>query len=240
MLPCVEVNNMMNGGHAHAISLAQARDSHALPVECAHFDDLRFREPCIGLRFSARLATLANHIGAIVGGCSQEQMGGVHAARIVFSVWAVMADIHAVWDRAKVKFVAEAMRLVGLLLEGCHAVSVSIERPLPYPALGNVASLDLCPERFFAGAETHGVPVMAVDEPDGFALDLAASNSVSFGEWGKLPTTAVAITVGNFVRGMISHSEFSFQNLLTPPNDSTRCGGNFIGRYSFIIPQEIH
>jgi hypothetical protein len=51
-----------------------------------------------------------------------------------------------------------------------------------------------------------------------------------------------AVTEGNLFGfglswGRIIHSRFSFQNLLTPPSDSRRCGGKLIGYYKVIVPQ---
>lgn len=82
----------------------------------------------------------------------------------------------------------------------------------------------------------------------GFASEMTSniSNRLAFymspfaicrlGDWGKLSATAMAITVGNVARGMIGVHE-NLHSLAKPRDDSTHRRGNFIGRYSFIIPQ---
>ena len=71
-------------------------------------------------------------------------------------------------------------------------------------------------------------------------LVLVSSLAVSVFGFATLPFPAIVwITLGDSVpktlfyfidvasRGMICHSKFSFQNLLTPSSDSSRCGGIF-------------
>jgi hypothetical protein len=73
-------------------------------------------------------------------------------------------------------------------------------------------------------------------------FDMAVSFVVVMRWVGFLSTTTMAIAVRDFVggvvRGMIIHVNSPFSTLTMPPNDSSRCGGDFIGRCSFIIAQD--
>lgn len=79
--------------------------------------------------------------------------------------------------------------------------------------------------------------IMAVDKAQGFSLDPSFFATCLFNNLGSLSATTVAIAVWDFLRGilrgMIWHVNSPFVTLTTPPDDSTRRGGNFIGFCSF-------
>lgn len=72
-----------------------------------------------------------------------------------------------------------------------------------------------------------------------FSLDLTAPLFGLGGDTRSSSTATVTIAIRDFVRGlgrgMIVHSNVSLLDLLMPPDDSTRRGGNSIGCYSFIL-----
>lgn len=85
----------------------------------------------------ASVAALASPIALVVKRCSGEKVGRIYARSVV----AVMADVHAAWNRAVCQMVGVAMRHPSLVSlpssdpHAEHAVSTDITRPGPAPTL---------------------------------------------------------------------------------------------------------
>lgn len=90
----------------------------------------------------------------------------------------------------------------------------------PLPALIRVALVNFFPKAIFYGARM-AQPVMVTGyKTNRLPFDVASLKGCILGYGGELPTPAVAVAVGDFirgfVRGMIGHAKFSFQNLAVP------------------------
>lgn len=169
----------------------------ALAVSGTNFAHGGFCE--FGLRVCAAtpLALFANHVMYVVRLRPKKQMGRIHALGIV----AMMADTHAVRDRAKVEFVTDPMGKDGSAANVKIAVTEGHGAGLPFPTVVRPASVDLFPESNRNGA----LPVVTMHKPNRLALDPSAAFIVARGWRRGLPTTAFAEFYSGIVRGMIAH-----------------------------------
>lgn len=155
------------------------------------------------------------------------EMGRIHTSFVL----AEMVQIMFIRDGADKFLVIVPVGCPSFAVPDEDAIAKGVDMTIPDPALGIGV---------YRVRKVTTV-LMTNDELARFAFDQSNRPSVVGDDRGFLAATAMAVTVWDFVggvvRGMIVHSRFSFQNLLTPPNDSSRCGGNFIGYYQSIIPQ---
>lgn len=113
-----------------------------------------------------------------------------------------------------------------------HAVSMIVAIAFPFPTVVGAAPVEVDPKQIFGFAPL----TMPVGIGDWFALHPTVLSSILCGYPGFLPATAVAVTVRNFVRGIMGlhRSHLSVPSL----GRSQRRQALSIGCYSFIIPQE--
>jgi hypothetical protein len=165
------------------------------------------------------VATFFQHILGIVMSRSQKQMFRINTGGII----AAMADKHIFGNRAIVEFIGNAMSIGSWRgTHGNESITFCAKGTSPDPtAIGLVdfAPKALC-ERF-SKLMTWNIKNRLTYYPSQRGDGLARSVCFS-------ATAAMTITVGNIVRGMIGvHENLHFS--AKPPNDSPRCGGNFIG-----------
>lgn len=200
-------------------------------VTLSRLDNLLLCKLGLMMARTVLMASLGHLVGRVVGVGSHKQVIGVHTRGIV----ALVKYMQPIGYGAEMKLVRYAMRqqrVVAFRAKTCSAVSSTIPVALPLPAISWAALVNVLPE-FLVG---RFVAVMPTDKSNGLPFNMAASLVVALGNICQLPATAMTKAVGNIVRGMIGvHENLHFS--AKPPNDSTRCGGNFIGCYSFIIPQ---
>lgn len=232
MLPSLAVNDIGNGRRTDIVLLGKGcHGDAALSVTAPYLNNLFVGEFRMWMRFAALLPILGNFVCHVVSTRTKKEMGWIAARRIVARV----ANDKAIWNWAKCQFVGKAVRNGSLSATTDMDISVAevARTALPLPTIVGAEYLHLRPEAIFY-REKAGI--VSVDKPKWFALDMAASVFVSLGNRGLLTATAVAITVGNVVRGMILHVNSPFSTLTTPQDDSThRCGNSLPAS---IIPQE--
>lgn len=147
---------------------------------------------------------------------AKRQMRSANAAAIVTNVH----DNHTVGNLAVLQLPGEAVGADQFSIDRKDAISLSLDVTGPHPAIAGL--VDLLPKTFFSGAR-----VMTVDVSDGATLDPAKTPSSVGRNWSKLTTTALAVSVFNFARGIVSgivrlHVESPFDVpspgvLMTPP-----------------------
>jgi hypothetical protein len=232
MSPSLAMNYMVNSTHCSTVQIAQCRDSHSLFIKFTNFRNLLIGKLGIALGFAARLAILAHHIRTIVELSAKKEMRGIATRRVI----APVTNNKTVGDGAIANFVAKSMRYISLLAE--HKNSIAARRStLPQPTVILVADLDFAPEGIFNGVCRHSMSEMPIDELEGFALYLSAFGPVSLGNLGFLATTAMAITEGNVVRGIMGlHKKLTF--LVSKPWTVPAVAGLLLlVRTPVIIPQ---
>jgi hypothetical protein len=154
-------------------------------------------------------STLLGTILHVVHLGSKKQMRRVDAARII----APMADVQIINDWSVVQFVAKAVRanIMPTAFRGHRECTVAMLRSAsrPQPALIWAAFVYLLPKAFFYWANVLG------SMPGGKAHWLTPHHVLGgaalFCNACLLSTTALAITVGNILRGMIGvHQNLQF------------------------------
>lgn len=229
MLPRATTNDVAGIALANAVIFRQFFCALAIRVPLAHFTHLNVCHFTVGRLFALWLkaATLGVHIPHIVRMGAEKQMIWVGASRIV----AFVANLHAFWSRAKMKHPRNAMDCHCPFVYADLAVSIAIQGANPVPTFIGAVIDDFFPETLFEGDCLSDV--MPLQKLNGLPFYVPAFLVILFCNWGKLTTTTVAVTIGNFLRGhvhgILEHSRFSFQNLLKP-QDISRCRcGNSIG-----------
>lgn len=152
------------------------------------------------------LSSFGNHVLRIVEVCSEKQMSRVDAGRII----TFMANQHAHRDWAAGELVCKPMRegIFGPISKFAVTIGASVAKPKP--ALRLFLAINQCPKVLFGWMLAKAMPAKEIAR---FALDPSISLVVRWRDFGFSTATAVAITVGNVVRGMIVHSKFSLLEL---------------------------
>lgn len=199
----------------------------------ARFNHLLFGELGNGDFGSSGVAILGYFVRHIISICAKKQMGWIHAGRIVAS----MANMHMVRDWAVRQLPRNAVSRNDLIVKSGLPVTLAICVPLPLPTIVKAADLDLHPEMFRGRWGATKASVMPVNKPFRFTFHVAAPIFVSCGNGCLLSTTAVAITVGNIVRGIMGlHKNLHF---LCQAQDAANVAGQLLlGSTPVSIPQE--
>jgi hypothetical protein len=150
----------------------------------------------------AVVSTFGVSIGVVFCKCTEPKMIRIHAQSIV-SAGAIVEYTCAVGDRAKVNLPGEAMSVQGMPSRTKPAITIRRRESLPNPTFVNRTRGDVLPKTFLCWYEAT-IP-MPLDKTTRSPLDVPAPGVCLFDDVGFLPTTAVAITVWDFVRGMICH-----------------------------------
>lgn len=206
--------------------------------QAAYLCNLFFGEFCIAVFASVRMPALLVHIIMVVLGCAKKEMAWIAAWRIV----AFMKNLHAIRYGAMCYHPGGAMRkTLPKETDVAHqAISALFFVPLPFPTFIGATLVNFQPETIFLAKSFGIVEVMATKIGLWFPLDIAARSEILFRDVCFPATTTVAITVWDFlsgiVRGMIIHSNVSLLDLLTPQDGSTHRCGNYLR--ASIIPQE--
>lgn len=157
-------------------------------------------------------ATSSYGIRGVLLGIARVEVIGIDARWSV----ALMKTIEAIRDRAFMEFVGESMRLNSASVDANLPVSMLILATRPVPAIIRAAPVNLGPEAIFGGFEWSNLVVVTDDKSDGLSLDVSKPCVIPGRNWGWLTTAAFTEFYRGFVRGMIAHAKFSFQNLAMP------------------------
>lgn len=160
-----------------------------------------------GVRFALTTALLGRHIFHVVSLRTQKQMARVNARGIV----ALMKNMQSVKDRAIVQFPTKVTCKPSLVTNAKTGAPFSAATR-PFPTIIKAALVYLLPETFsivFLG-------IMAVNKTHRLAFN-SILRSIRFnGNCCQLTATTVAITVWDFLRGMIHDVTRSFRRLTMP------------------------
>lgn len=240
MCPSFVTDNTPYGSLGNFIESCHFGLRNALRPKPANFSDIGHTQFYRWMRL-ATVATVAisafcQHISNIVRGCAKKQMVRIHAGWII----AFMKYPKVIWYWAVVQFPGMAMRSPRTAINIYLSISTDIGRTLPFPTLIWAKFIHFLPKAFHDRTEvvvSDAPRVVVLDKASGLAFYRVLALVCHFRNWGQLSTTALAITVWDFLRGMIHDSNSPFVTLLTPPNGSNRCGGNFMHSTRSIIAQ---
>lgn len=206
--PTKPLNRAINRLAIHVNQLGNLAVAHALFMELAKMAHQFIRElgTTVGGAGHVRLIAtiLLHHVLYVVGLRSGKEMDGVYAGRIITA----MANLDVVCYRAIVKLVGKAVRA------GCRSYAIAHLRETTVA----LAIFIACPEPTLIARSRSRVPpklllecqtaCVVVKVKMGLASFVALAGCA--GKCGFLAAPAMAISVGNVVRGMIAHTISSF------------------------------
>lgn len=233
MLPCFAPKQCAHDSRGDTIFGSQFSVQHtARSVAATRLYDLLLGKFGGRMVFAMIMATLRYLVGNVVCMCSGKKMRWVTARRIV----TLMTNYGFAGDWAIGQFVSNAVRQksgAALFANAYPAIAKIALGTLPFPTVNRPKRLNLQPKAF---SEWLKSGVVSVDVVQWLALDPSATliGCVSYARF--LSATTAAITVWDFVRGMILHVNSPFLTLTTPQDGSTHRCGNYLP--VSIIPQE--
>jgi hypothetical protein len=200
VLPVQPIDNMGDSALCHAVPSGQASLRNTFGNQAADSPHTILRKLGIVTANPFAWATLLFHVLHIVGLSAKKQMVRIAAGRIVAGV----ANFDTFGDLATIKRVRQSMGTP--LLPVTHDLAIVPGRrtpcALPLPTLVGMASYNVAPKHFAFGFGTH---VMATDEPQRLAFNLAALRVISRCNRGFLSAATAAIAVGDVLRSIMRH-----------------------------------
>jgi len=206
MFPSFAQDNGTNMSFGNTEPLPDFSLGHALHSQRTNLDNLR----CCELRRSAQFAKqdrvvmspLSHHVGVILSICPKPKVMGIYAttvsnvSRRVVHV-ALVKNLQAVWDRAKVKFPGNAMGqfIAAAAVFTYDTVAGLVDCRSPQPTFIYRAWNNMTPE---ADSKRDAFS-MPMKEAARLPLNDSESLVVKGSNGGLLPTSAMAVTVGDFV-----------------------------------------
>lgn len=163
-----------------------------LRVFAPNIYDIVFRKFRFSVRCPAALAFLIAAIFNVFELSANHQMRNSDAASIV----ADMHNDHSVWNLAVLQLPRESVSADQLAFDRKNTVPLALDVTSPQPAIAGF--VDLLPETFFGRTG-----IMTVDVSNRAALDPAKTPSSVGRNWSKLTTTALAVSVFDFARGIV-------------------------------------
>lgn len=209
--PILATDDCRDGRVLYSVLFAQfAHVNSALLVALAYFSDLFLGELGDTVRAAARMTTLSHFVSNVVIVCAKKEMRRVTTWPII----TLVEYMQATRDGAKCVNVSNAvcMKLAEVPGVSVETISVDVLWPLPLPTIIRSTLVHLCPKVSF-GKYLFGLDafVMIPHEAHGISLEVSRRAIIVLNNSCFLPATAVAITVGNFVRGIMGlHKKFTF------------------------------
>lgn len=198
MLPYLALDNQVHIARCGAEPSTYLGLSHALCGEGANFKHLRFGELGLSSLFAARLSALLHLVLHVVVICTKKQMVRVDTSAHV----ATMADEHAVRDGAVMHYPRKAMGAFFGAVPTADLNNPITMTVATCPQPTAIGLLDMRPETFGKWKQVRASS-MPLDESVWLSFDVALLGVVLKSDVRLLPTTTVAVTVGNVLRGMI-------------------------------------
>lgn len=200
MSPCPAINNVMYRCSRYIVASGYCRLGNSLSMQGTNFDYITLGNLSSRAFTSIRITVLAEHISYIFGLSTKKKMIWIAARRII----ALMACFHAIWNWTKMNFPRSTMRQIYLIIAAMTTIAVLVSSSCPLPAFIWTLFVYLFPkaiqERFPAAMSTDKAYRLACD-PSPFSKRLGRNTCF-------LATTAMAISVGDFVEIKLELGEF--------------------------------
>ena len=202
MLPSITTNDA--GDHRSVDTILDGEgfvSNRFALVPPAYLRNLSFGKLCISRTvISWALAGFLYHIRAIFGWRTKEKMRNPNAPRVV----AMMTNFQAMRDWAVLQLPSVAMRQCSFPVNPEPTVAANLSSTFPLPTSVRSVLVDFFPETLDRGTD-NSVPQ---NEAQRFASNPAKSLTCLGRKWSVLTATALAVTVWDFVRGIIEgHSD---------------------------------
>lgn len=213
VLPAFAGDNQGDVGTAGLVSGRKFATGHAFSVFVPDRNNVCLGKDSMSVFLTASMSVLVDRIAHIVGVSSKPQVSRVHTSRIVASV----TDFKVILDRAAGKLKCYAMGQVSFPFSNSMKITVSpaICATSPYPAPVRASRLvNLRPK---AAGKVNDFVVVTMKKTHPLSPDPAATFACVRDDFGLLPTAALTVAVGDFLRGVfwgiLTHVSSSFQLL---------------------------
>lgn len=195
MLPTLSLGNIRHGRLGNTIFVCDCLlGSNSLRAFATNFSNLPLCELGGMMCVPALVASFVCHILIVVSMSTKKQMGRIDTSRIV----ATMANAHAVWNWAIVKLITVAMRKHAFTVDSHLPVTKCHTETCPFPTIIGTTLIDLRPK-----VRGGMMNAMVIDESKRLTFDPTITLIVARGKVCQLTATALAVTVWDFVRGII-------------------------------------
>lgn len=224
MIPVSSPNDIRNSLFCYTVFVAKHSEGDDIRhVLLANFDNLS-----LGKFYIADMASLFCHVCHVVGMSAKEKVRNAYAAWIVTMV----TYLHAIRDWTVFQFPSEAVSKYQFSTDARTHLPVTKRMFVssPFPTAIRTALVDLFPKAF----DGRTALIVPMDKVKGLTFDPTARLVREGCRFCQLPASALAITVWNFVRGIIEgHSDL--QSLCQRSGRFQRRRPTFLK--DFIIPQ---
>jgi hypothetical protein len=234
MSPCKALKRILHGDTVDAILSGESRYadstfSKALPC----LNNLLFIKFCQWNFHSVWLSFFGYFVCYIVSIRTNEEVVGIHTRRIV----AFMKNLQAIRDWAMRQYPRDTVGSDRLIVKSSLPVTLEACAPLPFPTIIWAKHLYLRPEMFRNGWRAATASMMSVNKAFWLTLNVTVLVFIPCRNRCYLSTATFAITVGNFIRGIIEgHGNSPFLCLIQGRGANTS-PGVFVDFYSFILAQ---
>lgn len=235
MAPTYSMNDAPNSRRCNVKLLGNILLRHAVGVELPDKTHLVFVEFRLMMKHSEKVAALVNFVLCVIGVCSFKEVSRINTRLVV----TLVANVHAVGDRAIVKFVRYTMGQIELAFVGYSSISKLLNIALPFPARVRFAGRAEFPEGLVERVRTAGIMTGSKTLRLTFCVALCIARDL--GNWCQFTTSTLAIAVRDFIKwklglgkfwGMLLHVNSPFVTL-TKAGTLARRLPLFIGSYLF-------
>ena len=198
MSPSSTAQHIIHAGRANTVFPGKIRYADTIiSVSSPYVNDLLIGELCVRMILAPLVAFLGYFIRHVVGSRTQEMMRGIAAWWMV----AAVTNNKSVWDWSIRQFVGDAMSRKGSTTAANmdSTVTTWVGASFPIPTIVGAGNIDIRPKSI---SNRTKAGIVTVDKAHRFALYMPASIFVSYRNGGLLSASAVAIAVGDFVRGL--------------------------------------
>lgn len=160
---------------------------------------------CLRVPFPLAASTLICHIFHVLFVSIYKDMVGIAARWIV----AFVTRLLTVWDWAMFQLVSEAVSknsaLAAIFFAAYYEYTIPISEfsGIPQPTLIGAANINFFPESFSDGAARSEIVMVALDEAEGLPFDISFLGIALPRDRRKPSATTFAITIRDFLRGII-------------------------------------
>ena len=201
MLPVPSVNDVINIRLGDSIFSRQPSNQFTILDAAANCEDLSFRQFGIAGRFASSpcvlMSALLHHIRSIFFWFGGKQVTRIYTCTIV----TVVAHIQTLSDWTIGQAIGEFMRPAQFNASPKLSIAGAAIGCYPQPtAIRTSRLVNLFPISALWRNATASI-VMSTDKPIGFAFHMPHLRVIFQSNIGLLPTTAMAIAVGNLLRG---------------------------------------
>lgn len=224
--------NTPHRDHRPIVQLCEGADTH---IACSELgtqsDDFLVSKCGVSVLFATTvvarwlaIATFVNRVMHVIRMRTCEQMRRINARWIV----AMMADAHASWDRAIVKFIRNAVSTFTVRTGANKAVAKFIGAASPVPAFIWAALVNLFPEAIFDRSDRSKTRRVSHYKTNRLTFGVSKFGIAAFGDGRWLSASAFTQFYRSIVWSMLAHVISPFMTSDHAGGRLQRCSGNSV------------